>query len=101
MKNMKGRKILNMFENLIRYGETKYQRKDKEQRLNVDFMKGEKMELNREQIKCPYVEKVKSITGKEEFDCKNCPALECPFPDIKAEFERSENEHTRCNRTSL
>ena len=46
------------------------------------------MELNREQIKCPYVEKIKSITGKVEFDCKTCPALECPFPKIKEEREK-------------
>ena len=47
------------------------------------------MELNSEKIKCPYVEKIKSITGKEEFDCKTCPALVCPFPEIKE--KRSEN----------
>ena len=39
-------------------------------------------------IKCPYVEKVKSITGKEEFDCKTCPALVCSFPEIKEEREK-------------
>lgn len=38
---------------------------------------------------CPYVEKIKSITGKEEFDCKTCPALECPFPKIKEEREKN------------
>lgn len=32
---------------------------------------------------CPNVEKIKSITGKEEFDCKTCPALVCPFPNVK------------------
>lgn len=47
-------------------------------------------ELNREQIKCPYVEKIKSITGKEEFDCKTCPALECPFPEIKEERKKQD-----------
>lgn len=46
------------------------------------------MERNREQIKCPYVEKIKSITGKEEFNCKTCPALVCSFPKIKEEREK-------------
>lgn len=45
---------------------------------------------NREQIQCPYVEKIKSITGKEEFDCKTCPALECPFPKVKEEREKQD-----------
>ena len=43
-----------------------------------------------ENRKCPYAEMIAKIADVH-FDCKDCPALECPFPDIKAEFERSEN----------
>ena len=46
----------------------------------------------KEQIKCPYVEKIKSITGKVEFNCEDCPALVCPFPEIKEEREKKYTE---------
>ena len=36
---------------------------------------------------CPFVEKTKSITGKVEFDCENCPAIVCPYPEIKKEWK--------------
>lgn len=48
--------------------------------------------MSKEQIKCPYVEKIKSITGKEEFDCETCPALECPFPKTKEELKKKYTE---------
>ena len=41
--------------------------------------------------KCPYAKKVTEIADVH-FDCRDCPALECPFPKIKEEFERSEND---------
>ena len=46
---------------------------------------------------CPYVEKIKSITGKEEFSCKTCPALECPFLEIKEEKKAIETWNRRAN----
>lgn len=48
--------------------------------------------MSKEQIKCPYVEKVKSITGKEEFDCETCPALVCSFPEVKEELKKKYTE---------
>lgn len=56
----------------IRYGGTKYQKKGKEQFLNVGIMKGAKMELNREQIK-------KALECCFVNDWNSTKCNECPF----------------------